>query len=94
MALLDDEVAGISAGDVLDRYEAEEGLFLGEPQFVPREGTEEEDDGFVVTFATNAVEDRSYFLILDAKDLAAGPISAIEVPQKVASGLHGTWIPL
>ena len=78
----------------MDRYEAEEGLFLGEPQFVPREGAEEEDDGFVVTFATNAVEDRSYFLILDAKDLAAGPISAIEVPQKVASGLHGTWIPM
>ena len=42
MALLDDEVAGISAGDVLNRYEAEEGLFLGEPQIVPREGAEEE----------------------------------------------------
>ncbi len=92
----------LCTGEVVDQWDCSgSGLYLFEPHFVPREqdeegeGAEEEDAGFLVLFATDAQADKSFFVILDAADLAGGPLSMIEVPenQKVCSGLHGCWIP-
>jgi len=92
----------LATGEVVDTWDCSgSGLHLFEPQFVPREEEEggrsgKEDDGFLVLFSTDAKRDKSFFVILDASDLASGPAAMIEVPQsqKVCSGLHGCWIPL
>merc|ERR1712094_90406 len=78
----------LQRGVVVDRWDCERGMYLFEPQFVGKSNaTGEEDDGFLVAFATNAAEDSSFLLILDARDLSKGPLSRIKLPQKVASGL-------
>jgi carotenoid cleavage dioxygenase-like enzyme len=30
--------------------------------------------------------------VLDASDLAAGPVGAVDLPRGVPSGFHGSWI--
>ena len=36
---------------------------------------------------------RNDMIILDALDLAAGPIATIKIPFRLRYGFHGTWIP-
>lgn len=31
--------------------------------------------------------------MLDATDVSAGPVAAVELPQHVPFGFHGTWLP-
>jgi carotenoid cleavage dioxygenase len=65
--------------------------FGSEPAFVPRENPRSEDDGYVVTFITNAVEETSSLLILDAQNITAKPLAEVHIPQRVPLGFHGTW---
>ena len=64
----------------------------GEPVFVAREGSEAEDDGWLVTFShANDGSDAS-FVVLDAQDLARGPVAEVRLPQRVPNGFHGNWV--
>jgi carotenoid cleavage dioxygenase len=40
------------------------------------------------------VRDRSECLVLDARDIAAGPIARVRLPERIASGTHSCWMPL
>ena len=75
----------------------DDGVFLSETVMAPRTGfepgTSAEDDGYLVTFATDMVNDRSECLILDAADPAAEPVARIRLPERIASGTHSTWAP-
>ncbi|MFN3214836.1 MAG: carotenoid oxygenase family protein [Henriciella sp.] len=62
-----------------------------EAPFAPRIGAESEDDGYLVSFITDMKEDRSECIIVDAKDLEAGPVARIILPQRISSGTHATW---
>ncbi|MEM7704604.1 MAG: carotenoid oxygenase family protein [Pseudomonadota bacterium] len=62
-----------------------------EPAFAPRKNAGTEDDGYVVSIVTNTVDDTSALLVLDAKDMAAGPVAQVHLPQRVPLGFHGTW---
>ena len=64
----------------------------GEPVFVPREGSQAEDDGYLMTFVYDAGKDASELVITDAATMDADPIAAIDLPR-VPSGFHGSWIP-
>lgn len=66
---------------------------LGEPLFVPDPDGDAEDDGWVLAFAWDRVEDRSDLVILDARDPAAGPVARVHLPQRVPFGAHGNWFP-
>ncbi len=66
-------------------------IFGSEPAFVPRLGSSEEDDGYVVSFVTNAETNCSSVLILDARDLARPPLAEVILPNRVPLGFHGTW---
>lgn len=65
----------------------------GEAVFVPAEGAAAEDDGYLMTYVYDAAEDRSDFVVLDARDLTADPIAVVELPRRVPFGFHGSWIP-
>jgi carotenoid cleavage dioxygenase len=59
----------------------------------PRVGSTAEDDGYLVTFTTDVLNDRSECLVLDARDVAAGPIARVRLPERISSGTHSCWAP-
>ncbi|HEY2071264.1 MAG TPA: carotenoid oxygenase family protein [Rhizomicrobium sp.] len=63
----------------------------GEPVFVPRSA--EEGDGWLIATAYRAREDVSDFVVLDAKNVAKGPVGAARLPRRVPFGFHGNWAP-
>jgi carotenoid cleavage dioxygenase len=76
------------------RYEFGDGVFGSETPFAPRVGATGEDDGYLVTFTTDMVRDRSECLIFDAADLGAGPVTRVRLPERISSGTHACWAPL
>ncbi|MDY6938510.1 MAG: carotenoid oxygenase family protein [Cyanobacteriota bacterium] len=66
--------------------------FGGEPIFVPRPGATAEDDGWVLVMIYDAAHDRSDVVILDAKDLDAGPVARLHLKHHVPYGLHGSFV--
>jgi carotenoid cleavage dioxygenase len=62
-----------------------------EPGFAPRVGATAEDDGYLITYVTDMIEDRSECVIYDARKLADGPVARIILPARISSGTHATW---
>lgn len=74
------------------RYEYGKGRYGSEPQMARRIGAKEEDDGYLLTFVTDMTANRSECLILDASDIAAGPIAQIILPHRISMGTHACWV--
>ncbi|MEM7465847.1 MAG: carotenoid oxygenase family protein [Pseudomonadota bacterium] len=74
-----------------DCFAAAAGEFVSEASFAPRTGAIEEDDGFLVSFTTNLREDISECIVMDARNLSAGPICRIQLPHRICSGTHAAW---
>ena len=68
------------------------GRFGSEAPFAPRDGSTGEDDGYLVSFVTDECDGRSEVEILDAANLAAGPVARVLLPQRVPVGFHATWV--
>ena len=64
-----------------------------ESPFAPRVGSSAEDDGYVLSLVHDEREDRSELWILDARDLARGPVARLRTPQRVPLGFHALWVP-
>ncbi|MGW6414869.1 carotenoid oxygenase family protein [Streptomyces sp. NPDC055055] len=58
-----------------------------------RTGTDSEERGYWLTFATDRTDGSSWFLVVPAEDPAAGPVARARVPVRVPLGLHGCWLP-
>jgi 8'-apo-carotenoid 13,14-cleaving dioxygenase len=76
-----------------DRYPHGPGRVGGEAVFQPRTAEAGEDDGWLMTWVTDMPSGTADVLILHAQDLAAGPVAAIHLPQRVPMGFHGNWVP-
>jgi carotenoid cleavage dioxygenase-like enzyme len=63
----------------------------GEWLFVPTGPAEGE--GVIMTFVYDKAEGSSALVALDARDVGAGPLARISLPQRVPYGFHGTWVP-
>jgi len=74
--------------------EFEPGVFVSETVMAPRAGSGAEDDGYLVTFASDMNRDLSECLVFDAADLSVGPLARIRLPERISSGTHSTWAPL
>ena len=46
-----------------------------------------------MSYVYNAAGDASQLVIIDATDVAAGPVARIELPQRVPYGFHAAWVP-
>jgi carotenoid cleavage dioxygenase len=68
-----------------------DGDFTSEPVFVPRHADAAEGEGWVVALIYRGAEDRSDFVVLDAQDVAAGPVALAKIPRRVPHGFHGNW---
>jgi carotenoid cleavage dioxygenase-like enzyme len=67
------------------------GRYASEAPFAPRIGSVDEDDGYLVSFITDENTGTSECVLLDAGDLAAGPVCRIALPHKICSGTHSCW---
>ena len=62
-----------------------------EAPFVPRIDAKDEDDGYLISFITDMKADRSECILVDAKNIEAGPMCRIILPQRICSGTHACW---
>jgi len=76
-----------------ERYGFGAGRFGSEAPFAPRPDGGAEDDGYLLSFVYDAAVQRSELVILDAADLAAGPIGRVLLPVRVPNGFHSCWVP-
>lgn len=68
-----------------------EGRYGSESPMAPCFDAQEEDDGYVVSFVSDLQTDRSECLVLNARDLDAGPVARIMLPHRISSGTHSCW---
>jgi carotenoid cleavage dioxygenase len=63
---------------------------FGEVVFAPAAGGAP-DQGYYVTFRTDRQTLLSDWVVLDAANIAAGPLAVVPLPFRVPLGLHGNW---
>ncbi len=68
-----------------------EGRFGSESPMAPATDARSEDDGYVVSFVTDMNTRSSECVVLDARDIAAGPVARILLPHPISSGTHACW---
>ncbi len=68
-----------------------EGTYASETVMAPRAGSSAEDDGYLITYTMDVVNDRSECLILDAASPSAGPVARVSLPERICSGTHAFW---
>jgi carotenoid cleavage dioxygenase len=68
------------------------GRGAGEPVFVSRPDATAEDDGWLVTLVHDVPRESAELVVIDAQDLAAGPVARVLLPQRVPYGFHGNWV--
>ena len=68
-----------------------EGRFGSESPMAPCFDSQAEDDGYVVSFVTDMNTDRSECVVLDARQIDAGPVARILLPHRISSGTHSCW---
>ena len=65
---------------------------VSEPVFVPAGANAAEGEGFLLATVYRGSENRSDLVVLDAADVAAGPIAVAALPRRVPFGFHGNWL--
>lgn len=68
-----------------------EGANSGEPVYVAKPGSENERDGYLMCYVYSPSAD-TYLAILQAGNLAAGPVAKIHIPTRVPNGFHANWM--
>ncbi|OBK26698.1 carotenoid oxygenase family protein [Mycobacterium asiaticum] len=76
-----------------ERYSLGDGVYGSETAMAPRVGSAAEDDGYLVTLTTDMNADASYCLVFDAARVADGPVCKLQLPERISSGTHSTWVP-
>ncbi|BBZ77639.1 dioxygenase [Mycolicibacterium anyangense] len=87
---------GLIRHDVLsgaeERISFGEGVYGSETAMAPRAGSRAEDDGYLVTLTTDMNADASYCLVFDAARISDGPVCTLQLPERISSGTHSTWV--
>jgi carotenoid cleavage dioxygenase-like enzyme len=63
----------------------------GEWLFVPL--GDGEANGVLMTYVFDKAKNTSELVVLDARNVAAGPLARVALPQRVPYGFHATWVP-
>jgi carotenoid cleavage dioxygenase-like enzyme len=64
---------------------------LQESMFVPRTGSTEEGDGYLMGIASNYAEMASELVIVDAQRMEEGAVATVKLPFRLRSGTHVNW---
>jgi carotenoid cleavage dioxygenase-like enzyme len=63
----------------------------GEPVYVPNPDSDREEDGYVMCYVYNPGED-PFVSVLNAGNIAEGPVAKIHVPGRIPNGFHANWM--
>jgi carotenoid cleavage dioxygenase len=74
-----------------ENYRLPDGVYASETVFAPRPSPRSEDDGYLLTFTMDVINDSSECLIFDAQNVNDGPVARIQLPERICSGTHATW---
>lgn len=74
-----------------ETWDAGRGRQPNEFLFVP--DGDAEDDGHLLTYVYDEKRDTSDLVVLDARDVGAGPVATVQLPTRVPYGFHATWVP-
>lgn len=66
---------------------------IQEPQFVPRHPGAEEGDGWLLVIVNRLDANHSDLAILDAHHIEQGPVALLNMPVRIRSTFHGTFVP-
>ena len=69
------------------------GDYASEAVFVPRAAHAKEGEGWLLTVVYRGTEHRSDLVVLDALNVARGPVAVVHLSHRVPAGLHGNWHP-
>jgi len=61
--------------------------------FIPREGSDAEDDGWVMALRLDTESHTSNLAVFDARDITGDPVAMVHLPVRVPNGFQGNWIP-
>ena len=75
------------------RWRYPDGVYASEAPMAPRPGASAEDDGWIVTFVTDCVRERSECHVFDAARICDGPIARVALPERICAGTHACWAP-
>jgi carotenoid cleavage dioxygenase-like enzyme len=75
-----------------ESYYAGKDFYVGEALFTPKYEDSPEGVGYIMCVRYNLLENRSDMIILDAQNVAAGPIATIKVPRRIEYDFHGSII--
>jgi carotenoid cleavage dioxygenase len=75
----------------LDLYDVGEGCATGEPIFVPTSKDAAEGEGFLLAHVYDANRGVSHLAIIDAQNVAAGPLAKAYLDHRIPYGFHGNW---
>ena len=64
---------------------------VGEAVFAPDPDGRSEDDGWLLCTVFDEGAGSSEVAVLDARDVAAGPIARVRVPRRMPFGFHANW---
>ena len=74
-------------------YRYGNGRIGSESPFAQKTNAKSEDDGYIVSFVTDLRENASECVVLDARDVARGPVCRIKLPKRIAGSSHSYWAP-
>jgi carotenoid cleavage dioxygenase-like enzyme len=74
-----------------DTFRYGEGTWAEEPVFVPRPGTTEESDGWLVATVLNWRAAQTELAVFDARRISDGPIARYACPYALPLGFHGDF---
>jgi len=80
--------------DTRTTWYAGDQVHVGEAVFAPDPAGTAEDDGSILNLSHDSGRNRSEVLIFDARDIAAGPVARVQLPQRAPLGFHANWFPV
>lgn len=75
-----------------ERYIYGDNRYGGEVHVAKKINAVDEDDAYIITFVQDLNLDRSECVIIDAKNITAGPVARIILPERITAGTHACWI--
>jgi carotenoid cleavage dioxygenase-like enzyme len=69
------------------------GKVAGEAVFAPDPDGITEDGGWLLSIVSERNGDGSDLVVLDARDVAAGPVASVRLPRRLPFGFHANWFP-
>lgn len=81
----------VDTGEELE-YLFPEGMFVQEPQFVPKPGAVFEDDGVIIAQGVDGSKQKAFMVVIDAKTMKL--MGHVTAPDLALFGLHNRFYPL